>query len=112
MINALVEDLSDDIDASVSAKAQILGTILQLSRKAGDKVLIFTTSIPTLSYLDRLLKSQRVTHACISGSTQMSVRNEIVAKFEANRYSALIISTKAGGAGINLISANLSLIHI
>ena len=36
----------------------------------------------------------------------MSVRNGIVAKFEANSYSALIISTKAGGTGINLVSAN------
>lgn len=78
-------------------KASLLGRVLQLSQQCGDSVLVFTTSIPTLNYLDKLLKAQKIAHARIDGSTAMLRRNEIIANFQANKYSVLLISTKAGG---------------
>lgn len=106
IIDSLTEDLDDSIDINLSVKACLLGRVLQLSQQCGDSVLVFTTSIPTLNYLDKLLKSQKIGHGRIDGTIPMARRSEIIANFQANKYNVLLISTKAGGVGINVTGAN------
>jgi SNF2 family DNA or RNA helicase len=108
IVNALVEDLSDDIDPALSAKTRLLQQILHLSRECNDKVLIFSASIPTLDYLSALLERDQVQFARIDGSIKMNDRAGILADFQdqESELDVMLISTRAGSQGLNIQSAN------
>ena len=108
IVNELTAGLSDDIDPALSAKTRLLQRILQLSKECGDKVLIFSASIPTLDYLRDLLKKDRVRFGRIDGSMHMKDRTKLLAQFQDKRggLDVLLISTRAGGQGLNIQSAN------
>jgi SNF2 family DNA or RNA helicase len=108
IVNALVEELSDDIDPALSAKTRLLQQILHLSKKCNDKVLIFSASIPTLDYLSALLERDQVQFSRIDGSIQMKDRANILADFQdpESELDVMLISTRAGGQGLNIQSAN------
>jgi SNF2 family DNA or RNA helicase len=110
IVNELVADLSDSIDPALSAKTRLLQKILQLSQQCGDKVLIFSASIPSLNYLSDLLKRDQVPFGRIDGSMKMEDRTKLLAKFQNSnqqgRLEVLLISTRAGGQGLNIQSAN------
>ena len=108
IVDALIEDLTDSIDPSLSAKTRLLQEILRLSKKEGDKVLIFSASLSTLEYLGELLAKDGVRFAQIDGSVQMKHRTQRLADFQDEKggLDAMLISTRAGGQGLNIQSAN------
>jgi SNF2 family DNA or RNA helicase len=108
IVNALVKELSDDIDPALSAKTHLLQRILQLSKECDDKVLIFSASIPTLDYLGAFLKRDQVQFARIDGNVSMKDRASILAAFQDKKseLDVMLISTRAGGQGLNIQSAN------
>ena len=108
IVNALVEGISDNIDPALSAKTRLLQQILQLSKQCGDKVLVFSANIPTLNYLRDLLKRDRVRFDRIDGSMHMKDRTKVLEKFQDKKggLDVLLISTRAGGQGLNIQSAN------
>lgn len=108
MVNALVQDLTDDIDPSLSAKTRLLQEILRLSKQCNDKVLIFSASIPTLDYLRDLLTRNNVPFGRIDGSLKMEERTRLLKKFQSDNggLDVLLVSTRAGGQGLNIQAAN------
>jgi SNF2 family DNA or RNA helicase len=108
IVNELVEGLTEDIDPALSAKTQLTQKILRLSKKCGDKVLIFSASIPSLDYLSHLLHKERINFGRIDGSMKMSERTKLLDRFKNDRENldVLLISTRAGGQGLNIQSAN------
>ncbi|XP_028790243.1 protein CHROMATIN REMODELING 20 isoform X2 [Neltuma alba] len=104
-----------------SGKMVLLLDILTMSSDVGDKVLVFSQSIPTLDlielYLSRLLR--RGKHGKfwkkgkdwyrLDGRTESSERQKLVERFNEpsnNRVKCSLISTRAGSLGINLHAAN------
>jgi superfamily II DNA/RNA helicase len=90
----------------LSYKVKILCQILDASKAAGDKVLVFSQSIPTLNFLEDLCARQRRRYARLDGKTTMSKRQDMTKAFNKGKTEIYLISTAAGGLGLNLPSAN------
>ncbi|KAJ5287190.1 hypothetical protein N7478_002876 [Penicillium angulare] len=95
-------------DPSLSHRAVLLGRILEESKKVGDKVLIFTQSIPTVNYLDSFLKERHSSYKRIDGSTPTYYRQQMTKSFnrDDDDTQVMLISTRAGGLGLNMFGAN------
>ncbi|KAL1339819.1 hypothetical protein AAHE18_U068600 [Arachis hypogaea] len=102
-------------------KMVLLLEILTISSSVGDKVLVFSQSIPTLDLIELYL-SKIPRHGKpgkrwkkgkdwyrLDGRTESSERQRIVERFNEpsnKRVKCTLISTRAGSLGINLHSAN------
>lgn len=93
-------------DPSLSAKVEVLVQILDFARGVQDKVLIFTQSKPTLDYLSKLLSEQDRSFCRLDGTTPMNKRQDHIKKFNEDDREIYLISTKAGGQGLNIQGAN------
>ncbi|CAF0990223.1 unnamed protein product [Rotaria sp. Silwood1] len=128
-------DNTAEYDISLSGKLTFLKTLLDECEQIGDKVLLFSRSLFSLSYLEQYLKywdslasgkkiqaddfdakvkpngrwKFGIDYFRIDGSTDIATRTSYIGKFNdaANIRSRLfIVSTMAGGIGINLIGSN------
>ncbi|SPQ22420.1 4a88525c-3879-4092-bbe6-d59be0d62099 [Thermothielavioides terrestris] len=94
-------------DYALSNKILVLLRILEECKKVGDKVLVFSQSIPTLDYVENIFQRQRVVYQRLDGNTPVTVRQDSVKKFNTNAASQVyLISTRAGGVGLNIHGAN------
>ena len=94
-------------DYALSNKILILLRILDECRKVGDKVLVFSQSLPTLDYIENICKRQRVVYQRLDGQTRVTTRQDSVHKFNTDPSSEVyLISTTAGGVGLNIYGAN------
>jgi len=91
---------------SHSHKVEIFNQILDASMAADDKVLVFSHSIPTLNYLEDLFKQTGRKYARLDGKTKMSDRQKLTKDFNSGKAHVCLISTRAGGLGLNLPGAN------
>lgn len=91
---------------SLSNKMQVLMDILRLSREAKDKVLIFSHSIHTLNYVEKQLKNSQMIYSRIDGTVPTGSRQQITKDFNYDDTEVCLISTRAGGQGLNLFGAN------
>jgi hypothetical protein len=89
-----------------SNKVKIVLQILDASKAAGDKVLIFSQSIPTLNYLEMVCRKTNRDFARLDGHTKMSERQSLTKQFNSGKTELYLISTTAGGLGLNLFGAN------
>ncbi|XP_014513463.1 protein CHROMATIN REMODELING 20 isoform X1 [Vigna radiata var. radiata] len=104
-----------------SGKMVLLMEILTMSSDVGDKVLVFSQSIPTLDlielYLSRIprrgkrgkLWKKGKDWYRLDGRTASSERQKLVERFNEplnKRVKCTLISTRAGSLGINLHAAN------
>ncbi|KZT05235.1 uncharacterized protein LAESUDRAFT_235454 [Laetiporus sulphureus 93-53] len=86
----------------------VLGSLLEDWRKDPlNKVLIFTKSVKLLDMLDFHLRSRSIEFVKLDGSTKPSDRMSLIDKFhEDPDVFVFLISTLAGGTGLNLTGAN------
>ncbi|KAF8544121.1 hypothetical protein BDD12DRAFT_873491 [Trichophaea hybrida] len=81
--------------------------ILKYSRQEGDSTLVFSHSIPTLDILEYHVKDMGLTYFRLDGKTPMGDRQKSAKKFNQEEGSAVfLVSTEAGGLGLNLYGAN------
>ncbi|KAJ5182721.1 hypothetical protein N7492_000337 [Penicillium capsulatum] len=111
MILARIEALFNTIlnlkDSCWSHRAVILNKILDEAERVGDKVLIFSQSIPTMNYLDDLLQTTERRFARIDGSMTPTYRQKLIKEFNNGAdVDIVLISTRAGGLGLNIQGAN------
>ncbi len=69
------------------------------------KVIIFTEFVATQNYLSRLLRDKGFTTSLLNGSMSIEERNMVLAEFRDQ--TNILISTDAGGEGLNLQFANV-----
>lgn len=91
---------------SLSTKVELLIQILDHARALKDKVLVFSQSIPTIDYLEKLFKIQNRRFSRLDGKTPVPKRQEQVKNFNENKTELYLISTRAGGVGLNIQGAN------
>lgn len=92
---------------SLSFKTLVLKQILDLAEKAGDKTLVFSHSILTLDYVGAVLVKAQRKYIRIDGTTLTTSRQKITREFnQENTHKVCLISTKAGGLGLNMYGAN------
>ncbi|KAK2630254.1 hypothetical protein QTJ16_001074 [Diplocarpon rosae] len=96
----------DLLSIKLSHKISVLCQILDAAKNAGDKTLVFSSSIPTLDFLERLFKGQGRVFKRLDGNTPMAKRQGDIKSFNRGQDDVYLISTMAGGLGLNLQSSN------
>ncbi|KAJ7188174.1 SNF2 family N-terminal domain-containing protein [Mycena filopes] len=91
-----------------AGKVQTLLRLLDDYRGQGRKVLIFSQFTQVLDILQAILKQREIQYLLLTGSTAVDVRQSLVDEFsEQEAISVFLLSTKAGGMGINLTAASV-----
>lgn len=100
------EEVSDISAVELSSKVVITCQILDAAKAAGDKTLVFSESIPTLNFLQQLFTQQNRKFFRLDGGTKISSRQQMTKDFNRGDTDIFLISTGAGGLGLNLQKAN------
>eukprot|EP00850_Spirogloea_muscicola_P016449 SM000133S26815 [mRNA] locus=s133:247537:253406:- [translate_table: standard] len=94
-------------DASHCGKMQALELLLTSWTSGGDKILLFSLSVKMLDILDRFLIRRGYSFLRLDGGTPMAARQAMVDEFNSSpSIQVFLMSTRAGGLGLNLASAN------
>jgi len=104
--------LSDQLVQS-SGKMVILMKLLPKLQSGGHKVLIFSQMVRVLDLLEELLRLNKYSYERLDGSTRASSRHAAVERFNKKSYQrfVMLLSTRAGGLGLNLTSADTVIIY-
>lgn len=91
-----------------SGKISALTALLKTYLANGDRVLIFSQFVIVLEILRVVLNSLCIDYSYLIGATPIPTRQPLIDAFNASDSptSVFLLSTKAGGTGINLASAN------
>ncbi|XP_066487782.1 SWI/SNF-related matrix-associated actin-dependent regulator of chromatin subfamily A containing DEAD/H box 1 isoform X2 [Tiliqua scincoides] len=110
---ASVHDFKLDMDLILdSGKFKTLKCILSDFKEKGDRVVLFSQFTMMLDILEVLLKQQQHRYLRLDGKTQISDRIHLIDEFNSDMgIFIFLLSTKAGGLGINLTSANVVILH-
>lgn len=104
---ALLAAVPASLSSSVLAnKIQILEQIMNYAEEAGDKTLIFSHSLLTLDYIENLVRQSGRKYSRLDGETKISTRQQLTKDFNTGKLNICLISTRAGGQGLNMYGAN------
>ncbi|EMD37375.1 hypothetical protein CERSUDRAFT_73280 [Gelatoporia subvermispora B] len=100
--------LQDDECYLQAGKVKVLLKLLQTYQAQGRRILIFSQFTQILDILQKVLEKQQLRFLVLTGSTPVDVRQSLVDEFtEDESISVFLLSTKAGGMGINLTAASV-----
>lgn len=104
------EKLKKMIDSS--GKMVLLDKLLPKLKSQGKKVLIFSQFTQMLNLLEEYLHSKFYKYERLDGSVKASDRTASIERFNQNeqQIDVFLLSTRAGGLGINLTSAQVVII--
>nr|XP_017827710.3 DNA excision repair protein ERCC-6-like 2 isoform X2 [Callithrix jacchus] len=103
--DAAFETLSDP---KYSGKMKVLQQLLNHCRKNRDKVLLFSFSTKLLDVLQQYCMASGLDYRRLDGSTKSEERLKIVKEFNSTQdVNICLVSTMAGGLGLNFIGANV-----
>lgn len=114
-LNALCEKFSNTLGSYVlketmwfdSGKVTALLKVLKQVIEKKEKVLVFSLFTQMLDILERVLSFSNITFVRLDGQTSVETRQDIIDRFyEDDTIPVFLLSTKAGGFGINLVAAN------
>lgn len=95
------------VNPEFCGKWKILKRLLKFWSSRNDKVLVFSHSVRLLRILQHLFSSTSYTVSYLDGSLSYEARQEVVDNFNSDPHQfVFLISTKAGGVGLNITSAN------
>ncbi|XP_070562643.1 DNA repair and recombination protein RAD54-like [Ptychodera flava] len=97
------------VQPELSGKMQVLDYILAVTRTtSNDKVVLVSNYTQTLDVFEKLCKSRGYLFVRLDGSMSIKKRAKIVEKFNnpSSPEFVFMLSSKAGGCGLNLIGAN------
>jgi ATP-dependent DNA helicase len=103
----------DETLITASGKLLLLDTLLPRLFKLGHKVLIFSQFKTTLDILETYTRNLRGWQCCrIDGSIAQSDRHEQIQLFNTDKkFNLFLLSTRAGGQGINLTAADTVVLY-
>ncbi|PRP86391.1 hypothetical protein PROFUN_05532 [Planoprotostelium fungivorum] len=105
------EDLTvENSGTEYSGKLHVLDGILRTTFTdfTGDRIVIISNSTKSLDMISRLCDRQKWRYLRLDGSTPNHSRQKLVDQFNSKDggHDVFLLSTKAGGVGLNLIGAN------
>ncbi len=95
-------------DVKRSVKYDYFFELLEAQLAEGRRVLVFSQFARMLGLLSHGMRERDIKHVALTGATPD--RQKVVDAFEAGRADVFLISLKAGGTGLNLVSAD-TVIH-
>jgi len=98
-------------DPKYSGKMEVLAGLLTVLESENAKVLLFSYSTRLLDILEAYISSKGYTHCRLDGSTKADRRQQMVKEFNTDQSIFIfLLSTKAGGLGLNITGANTVII--
>ena len=96
-----------------SSKMIVLDKLITKYKKECKKMLVFSQFTEMLKLIEEFLKFRKIMYKKIDGATKARDRQNSIEAFNSQRklFEVFLLSTKAGGLGINLTSANVVLIY-
>ncbi|RZC42894.1 SWI/SNF-related matrix-associated actin-dependent regulator of chromatin subfamily A containing DEAD/H box 1 -like protein [Asbolus verrucosus] len=95
-----------------SGKFLYLDKVLSELKQTGHRVLIFSQYVIMLNVMEDYLKIRKYNYLRMDGSTPVNERQELIDEYtEDSSIFIFLLSTRAGGLGINLTSADTVIIH-
>ncbi|XP_077977649.1 SWI/SNF-related matrix-associated actin-dependent regulator of chromatin subfamily A containing DEAD/H box 1-like [Glandiceps talaboti] len=95
-----------------SGKFLMLDKLLPDMKKRGDRVLLFSQFTMMLDIVEVYMQSNKYKYLRLDGRTPVSERLELIDKYNNDdSIFVFLLSTKAGGLGINLTAANQVILH-
>lgn len=116
--NLIPEDYKDDrnsmgrnreIQTWYSGKFQMLERFLyKIDRETDDKIVVISNYTQTLDLVEKLCRQHKFGSLRLDGTMNINKRQKLVDKFNnpEGKEFVFLLSSKAGGCGINLIGAN------
>ena len=95
-----------DDHMKLSGKMKTLDYLLRRYLRRRNRVLVFSYSTASLDVIQNHIKCQGWTNLRLDGQTPTSQRQNLVDRFQNGDTQIFLISTKAGGLGLNLTAAN------
>lgn len=90
-----------------SGKVRKLLELIGQYREKGDRVLVFSKFSRLIELLQEVLALQGIDHRVLMGNTNVSERQSLIDEFNGNaEIPVFLLTTGAGGTGINLTAAN------
>lgn len=79
-----------------------------INHHTNDKIVLISNATQTLDLMEKLCRGKRYGYLRLDGSMSVPKRSKIVAQFNQpeSKEFVFLLSSKAGGCGINLIGAN------
>ncbi|DAZ97416.1 TPA: hypothetical protein N0F65_011300 [Lagenidium giganteum] len=95
-----------------SAKFDYLQTLLPSLKQDGHRVLIFSQWTRLLDLLEVLMDHMQYRYLRLDGSTDVASRQELIDTYNEDKdIFVFLLSTRAGGLGINLTAADTVVLH-
>lgn len=92
---------------SDSGKLCTLDSLLKRLRVEGHRVLIFSQMTKMIDILEDYMRFRKIKFFRLDGQTSLADRRDMVREFQTNpEYFVFLLSTRAGGLGINLTAAD------
>ena len=90
---------------------QVLAEIMKLWHRDGHRALIFVQTVQMLEVLELWMSRVGYTHSRIDGKTPVKRRLKLIEEFnEKNDLFAMLLTTRVGGVGLNIVGADRVLI--
>ncbi|GAA5811290.1 hypothetical protein MFLAVUS_004723 [Mucor flavus] len=104
--------MSNDLLYRTSGKFELLDRMLPKLQQTGHRVLIFFQMTQVMSIMEDFLNYKGFSYLRLDGSTKADDRSELLRLFNApeSPYFIFLLSTRAGGLGLNLQTADTVII--
>ncbi|XP_058536737.1 DNA repair and recombination protein RAD54-like isoform X2 [Ochotona princeps] len=100
---------SKAVEPQLSGKMLVLDYILAVTRsRSSDKVVLVSNYTQTLDLFEKLCRARRYLYVRLDGTMSIKKRAKVVERFNSPTSPDFVfmLSSKAGGCGLNLIGAN------
>ncbi|KAK6867463.1 Nuclear protein STH1/NPS1, partial [Candida tropicalis] len=100
--------LTNDLIWRVSGKFELLDRILPKFKKSGHRVLMFFQMTQVMDIMEDFLRWRNMKYLRLDGGTKAEDRQDMLKVFNApdSEYFCFLLSTRAGGLGLNLQTAD------
>jgi len=104
---------TDWTEPDLSVRAQVTRMLIEEAVEKDEKTLLFSHSIPTLNFLETMIQGMGIRYLRIDGSTRSDQRQQFTKQFNDidQDLKVFLISTRAGGLGLNLQGATRVIIY-
>ncbi|QIW98608.1 hypothetical protein AMS68_004126 [Peltaster fructicola] len=105
--------LTNDLIWRTAGKFELLDRVLPKFQRTGHRVLMFFQMTQIMNIMEDFLRYRGVQYLRLDGSTKADDRSELLKLFNApdSPYFCFLLSTRAGGLGLNLQTADTVIIY-
>lgn len=107
------EKSTNDLLWRTAGKFELLDRILPKFKASGHRVLMFFQMTQIMNIMEDFLRLRNMQYLRLDGSTKSDDRSELLSLFNApdSPYFCFLLSTRAGGLGLNLQTADTVIIY-